>query len=259
MNKVTNLYAILLLSLIGLSNSYSQDIQRVRIDFETPEGYVRHLLLGFTPDNAATDEMDYGYDALCFDNLADDLNWMINDQRFVIQGVGEFHENKTYPFGMFLSNSGSIEISLDTLENFENPINVYIYDALSNSFNQINDNGFSLNVNNGDYLNRFFITFQNINIPAGASDYDALSINDNKIDNIVVRSITNTKEILIDTKSNLRIKKVEILDILGKKVSNIKNINTSNITIPAQHINSKIVIVSVFTNNGVTRKKLLLY
>ena len=46
------------------SNSYNETktnafeyrtMQRVRIDFESPNGYVRPLLLGFTTDNAATD------------------------------------------------------------------------------------------------------------------------------------------------------------------------------------------------------------
>jgi len=229
MNKVTTLYAILLLSLIGLPTSYAQNIQRVRIDFQSPSGYLRPLLLAFTPDNAASDGMDYGYDALCPDDLPEDLNWMINNQRYVIQGVGEFSENKSYPFGMFLENSGNIEISLNSLENFENPINVYIYDALSNSFQRINDSGFSLNINNGDYLNRFFITFQNSNPPAGANN--ALSIVDNSIDKLIIKSILNTKEILITTKNSLKINKVEILDILGKKVSNIQNLDVSEVRI----------------------------
>ena len=256
MNKVTTLYAIILLSITALPNAYSQDIQRVRVDFENPLGYVRHLLLGFTPDNAASDEVDYGYDALCFDNLDDDLNWMINDQRFIIQGVGAFEENKSYPFGMFLSNSGDITISLNSLENFESPINVYIYDALSNSFNQINDNAFNLNVDNGNYYNRFFITFQNNIPPAGANT--SLSIQDYSLNKLSIKSILNTKEIEVDTRTNLKINKVEILDILGKKVSSIKNINTTSITIPVSHVNSKIVIVTIFTNKGIIRKKVII-
>lgn len=258
MNKVTTVYAIILLSTIGLLSSNAQDIQRVRIDFESPSGYLRPLLLAFTPDNAASDDIDYGYDALCQDDLPEDLNWMINEQRYVIQGVGEFEVNKTYPFGMFLENSGNIEISLNSLENFEIPINVYIYDALENSFEQINNSSFSINVSSGDYLNRFFITFQNNNVPDGAGDFNALSTNDNNIDKLAIKSLLNSKEILVDTRNSLKINKIEILDILGKKVANIKNIDTSSVRIPAQHINSKIIIISVFTNNGIIRKKLLL-
>lgn len=245
-----------MLSIIAIPKAYTQDIQRVRVDFETPLGYVRHLLLGFTPDNAASDEIDYGYDALCVDNLADDLNWMIHDQRYVIQGVGEFNENKSYPFGMFLSNSGDITISLNSLENFENPINVFIYDSFSNSFTKINDNGFNLNIDNGEYLDRFYITFQNINPPAGANG--ALSINEYSLDELSIKSILNSREIVIDTRSNLKINKIEILDVLGKKVSNIKNIDNTKVTIPTHHINSKIIIVTVYTNNGIIRKKIII-
>jgi hypothetical protein len=170
--------------------------------------------------------------------------------------VGEFNENKSYPFGMFLSNSGDITISLNALENFENPINVFIYDALSNSFSRINDNGFTLNIENGEYLNRFFITFQNINPPAGANG--ALSINEYSLDELSIKSILNSREIVIDTRSNLKINKVEILDVLGKKVSNIKNIDNTKLTIPTHHINSKIIIVTVYTNNGIIRKKIII-
>lgn len=258
MNKVTKLCFAFMLSFISIEDLQAQDIQRVRVDFETPTGFVRHLLLGFTPNNAASDGADYGYDALNIEDREDDLNWMIEDLRYVIQGVGEFDESKSYPFGLFLSNSGEIKISLDSLENFNNPIDVYIYDANQNLFHKINDSSFSMNIGNGEYLNRLFITFQNTDIPASAVN-GALSINSyDNLNKTIVKSIPNTKEVINDTRSDLLIKKVEILDILGKKVTNLKKVNNSSVRIPAQHINSKIIIVSVFTNKGVIRKKLLL-
>jgi hypothetical protein len=84
-------------------------IQRLRLNIVTPQGYLRQLLLGFTSDNAASDGVDYGYDALNFDDFPDDCNWVINDDRFVIQGVGAFDETKKYPLGLFLTNSGSVK------------------------------------------------------------------------------------------------------------------------------------------------------
>ncbi|MEZ4796595.1 MAG: hypothetical protein R2785_05450 [Flavobacteriaceae bacterium] len=253
MNKVIKCYIIILLLLIVITNCYSQEIQRVRVDFKTPLNYTRHLLLGFTPDNAASDQMDYGYDALCVDELDDDLNWMINNQRFVIQGVGEFNENKSYRFGMFMSNSGNVTISLNSLENFESPINVFIYDALTNTFNRINENGFNLSMNSGEYLNRFFITFQNATPPAGA-----LSISDNELNRLSISTAQNSKELAIDTKTNIKLDKVEILDILGKKVFDANHINKSRISVPLQHIKSKIIIVSIYANNSIIRKKLII-
>lgn len=239
-----------------MSTSYAQ-IQRVRIDFEASNGFVRHLLLGFTPNNAANDDYNYGYDAIAMVEYPDDLNWIIDNKRCIIQGVGEFNTDKSYPFGMFIANSGDVKISLVELENFEQPINVYIYDTQSNTFTLINEAELNLNMENGEYLDRFYITFQN-ETPPPSSQNQALSINDHNLNDLILKSLSVTKEILIDTRNQLKISKVEILDILGNKVVDIKNIDNSKLRIPIRNINSRIVIVSVFTNQGIVRKKLLL-
>ncbi len=140
----------------------SSSIQRVRIDFTMPNGFVRHLLLGFTPDNTATDGVDYGYDGLNPDDFPDDLNWIIEDERYVIQGVGAFENTKIYPLGLFLSNSGDIEIKLTGLENFTEDINVFVFDAKLNTYTQLNDANYSGYSDSGDYTDRYFITFLDI-------------------------------------------------------------------------------------------------
>lgn len=177
MNKVTTLYAMTLLCLIALTSTYAQDIQRVRIDFKNPDSYVIHLPLGFTPDNSASDGMGYGYDALCLDEFDNHLSRMSINQRYVIQSVGEYQEVKSYNFGMFMANSGNNEISLNSLENFDNLIDVYVYGALSDNFHKINDDSFS------NYINRFFITFQNTIDPNPSGQ---LSIDDYYTKNISI-------------------------------------------------------------------------
>ena len=258
MNKVTSVCIILMFVLTCASTSYAQEIQRVRIDFETSNGFIRHLLLGFTPDNAANDGYNYGYDATAMVEYPDDLNWMIDDKRCVIQGVGEFNINKSYPFGMFIDNSGEVNISLVELENFDQPINVYIYDSVTNIFSHINDTELNLDIISGEYLNRFFITFQNTTYPQSSAN-NVLSLKDNNLDDIILKSISTTNEIIVDTRNQLKIDKIEILDILGKKVADIRNINDSKLRIPVKNFNSRIVIISVFTNQGIVRKKLLLH
>ena len=77
------------------------------------------MLLGFVPNNLATDYFDYGYDAMNTESFPNDLSWLINSEPYIIQGVGDFDESKLYPLGLYLSDSGEIEISLNTLENFD--------------------------------------------------------------------------------------------------------------------------------------------
>ena len=97
MTKITYLCFVFLFCLPFFGHSQSSEIQRVRLDFVGPMGYTRDLLLAFTSDEIASDGVDYGYDGLLFDKLPDELNWMIEDDRYVIQGVGHFDNNKYYP------------------------------------------------------------------------------------------------------------------------------------------------------------------
>lgn len=252
MNKITYLCFVVLFCLSLKLSSQTSDIQRVRIDFVGPLDYTRHLLLAFTSDNTASDGVDYGYDALVFDDFPDDLNWIIADDRYVIQGVGAFDNMKYYPLGMFLSNSGEVKIALNSLENFDTPIDVYVFDSVLNTFTSINDSNYVKSLSNGDYLNRFYITFTNdsdaINI---STKYSALSMDDHDINKTSLNYITNTKELLIKTNSTTNLSEVSLYDVLGKKLFNVQNINSGTIKIPLSNLKtSSPFVVSLFTEDG---------
>ena len=123
----------------NLENEPFDIIQRVRISFIAPDGMVRNLLLGFTPNNQASDDIDYGYDALNTETFPNDMFWLINGQYYVIQGVGEFDSSKSYPLAIELSEEASFEITLNTIENFTEPIDIFVYDSELNIYFPIND------------------------------------------------------------------------------------------------------------------------
>ena len=211
-------------------------------------------MLAFTSNNAASDGFDYGYDGIVPDDFPDDLNWMIEDDRYVIQGVGAFDQTKKYPLGLFLTNSGTIGISLDSLENFSNTIDVYIYDAILDTYTQINNVNFSKTINSGDYLDRFFIAFQDENqMKQGTS----LAIEENEIRSTIVNYLSNTDMLYINTNSTLLIKDIEVYSILGKQLFAQNNINAKTIKIPLDKINTNYGIVSVTTEKGMISKKLI--
>ncbi|SFO01488.1 hypothetical protein SAMN04487989_11018 [Bizionia echini] len=263
MNKLTYLYTWVFCALfLGLTPakantsdteaSYNQP-QLVRIDFTMPNGYVRHLLLGFTPDNVATDGVDFGYDALNLDNYPDDMSWIIDNQAYVIQGVGAFDETKQYPLGMFLSNSGNIEIALDQLENFDNPIDVYLYDAENNTHTLLNEFDFQKNISEGHYLDRFMITFNQD--PISNPNEDLLSIQDQTKETTSITYLRNTKE--LRCKSNQIVNQVEIYNILGKRIGYFPNINRKDFKLPLFVNKERYGIIKIYTRNGQTSKKVI--
>lgn len=253
MNKITYLCFAFLFCFSFTGTGQTSSIQRVRVDFVGPMGYTRHLLLAFTPNDAASDNVDYGYDALVFDNFPDDLNWMIDNDRYVIQGVGKFNDTKYYPFGMFLQNSGNIKIRLTALENFEAPINVFIYDSVLNSFTSINNSDYVKSISKGEYLDRFFITFTNntdlLNI--ASSSNNALSLAENDLEKASFNYLKGSKELMVKTNTSVNLNEISVYDILGKKLVNIHNINSNNVKIPLANINtSSSLIVRLLTEDG---------
>ena len=186
-------------------------MKKVRLEFSLPNGASRELLLSFTEDNSATDGFDYGYDGSNNDkDLPIDMSWMINDEKFVIQGVGKFNESKKYPLGLFLDRKAKVNISLKSLDNFETEQDIYIYDALLGTTSSINDLNYELDLETGIYLNRFYLVFKN-------DETNQLSNIPNS-DNIILEYYNRSNEISISVPKNINIKQVGLLNILGQRV-----------------------------------------
>ncbi|TXG34492.1 HYR domain-containing protein, partial [Seonamhaeicola maritimus] len=231
------------------------DIQRVRLLFRTPEGAKRHLLLGFTPDNTASDGFDFGYDAISRETFPNDMLFRIDDKNYMIQGVGEFDEAKQYPVGIFSTTGGPVEIHLTKLENLSPNTKVYVYDALLGNYTKINNKAFEMTLDPGDYLNRFYITF---------TKHNTLSDDDNELllDQVLVNYLHNSREIHIKTNSNAKVKQVYLTNFLGQTVKTWNVSNTpsfsNNMKIPVGNVAEGSYIIKVQTELGSANKKVVI-
>ena len=243
-----------LIALIIISTSIEgilaqSSMQKIQIDFTMPNGYVRHLLLGFTPNNTASDGIDYGYDALNRDTFPDDLNWMIEDKRFVIQGVGAFDDTKKYYLGLFLEHSGAISIDLKETYNFQTPINVYIYDNLLNTYTNITDSNYEASMISGEYLDRFYIAFKDES-QADKFANNSLSTDAFNLENTRVNYLSNTKELYINTHNNFIIETINIYNLLGQEIYSLNHVNSKLIKIPLEIKQNKYGIVILKNDQG---------
>ncbi|WP_242131768.1 LamG-like jellyroll fold domain-containing protein [Aestuariivivens marinum] len=234
------------------NNQEIDDIQRVRILFRTPEGAKRPLLLGFTPDNSATDGFDFGYDAINRENHPNDMLFRIGDKNYIIQGVGEFDENKEYPLAIFSETGGLIEIHLTGLENLPSNTKVYIYDSLLGNYTKINNQEFNITLDPGTYLDRFYVTF---------SKKNSLSTNDELLEQIGVNYLQRTNEIHVKTNNNIILKKIYLINILGQTINKWDISNTvhfsNDIKIPVRNISEGSYIIKVQTETGSINKKIV--
>jgi len=236
--------------------SQTEQISRVRLNVKSTDNSIRPLLLAFTADNAATDNIDYGYDAPNTDNFPNDAAYMIEDQKFVIQGVGAFKESRKYPIGLFLSNSGNVEFSLVDLENFDSVIDVYIYDSVLKSSTKINTDDFSITLESSAYPDRFYITFE----PS-----ESLSIPEAETDIAIVNYLNDTEELYINIPSAIALKQIQMFNILGQNVKTWNATNTPSLSnevrIPIKHVSEGAYIVKIETKNSkiISKKVIIKY
>lgn len=223
----------------------NNEIKRVRLDVTLPLGYTRHLLLGFTPDNSASDDFDYGYDAPNIENFPDDASWIIAGDPYVIQGVGAFDDSKKYPLGIFLTNSGIISFSLLALENFEQPIGIYIYDSHEDYYYKINEFSYDLSLEGYDHFDRFYIAFKDHN----AADSN-LSTTDYDLNSLKINYHRSNSNLRISSNSPINIQKVSVFDLLGNLIFSSKYGSNNSISDYVKLPTSQVVLLKVETSAG---------
>ena len=224
----------------------------IRIDFVSPQNTIRHLLLGFIDNDLATDAVDYGYDALNNDTFPNDMSFEIEGGNYIIQGVGTFDVNKTYPLVIDLSDSGIIEIQLDELENFEEDIEVFIYDAFEGTYTQINDLSFQITLEPGNHSDRFYLVFK---------EDETLSTIDNEFKDITVNYLQTNNEIYIKTPSSIQVKQVYLINISGQVIAswNASNLPLSDeIRIPVKNISEGNYVLKLETDYSTYNKKVII-
>ena len=116
---------------------------------------------------------------------------------------------------------------------------------------------FEENVDQGTHLDRYYIAFKNNTNGSiyNSSSNAQLSVNENETQETSVSFLRQSKEIHIT--SNQNISKLEIYDLLGKRILNQENIQAKEYRLSTPFIKQNYGIVRVYNDYGVTVKKLV--
>ena len=209
-------------------------------------GIHRQLGINFKAGN--TFSYESGFDSETFDLQATDVYWNFSEieSNLIIAGVGELSAQLQIPLGFTIDTDKPVTLMIDEKENMENYA-IYLVDLLTGQiFNMKQPK--VLNLAKGTYEDRFILIF-------GGT---ALGIDDEVLLNKVFVYADNTNnELVIKNNNNQIINKVEFYNLLGQKVSTIKNIETKfENRISTKNLASSIYIVKVFTEKGIISKKI---
>ncbi|OIQ28280.1 MAG: hypothetical protein BM564_09410 [Bacteroidetes bacterium MedPE-SWsnd-G2] len=234
------------------SNSEEESLDhrmKIRLGFNSISTLHRQILL--TIDPAATLGIDWAFDAKLYEQQADDLFWMLNDEKFVIQGSNELNSTSVYPIGIKVGEDGTNTITIDALENIPEELNIYIHDSELNSYHDLRQSDFEIYLAEGNYLNRFNLVFE--------SQSSTLSLEDEQLNELNIYYSNYRQRIVILNPNNLDLKQLEVYSILGQPVFNLDNLNQSNYheyTLP--DFSTGTYIIKLRTETSAVSKKIIL-
>ncbi len=246
---------------------------KIWLQFNSPTGYQRQLLVG-VDDNAST-HFDLGYDAPIADLSKEDMYWTFDSGKFVIQGVNNFDNKQVLPLGIVISKAGLVSIKIDKTENLAKNIQVYLKDKLTGISKEIDKSTFEIILEAGEYLDRFYISFQRAKLKQD-QDYDAddpnivnsIKIDENVYNNQII-SQTDIKEAILiymnNAISELQITKPVEAEIVTVNLYNYlgQNIKTWNTNLNAHFLSLPVnttagaYIVQIITSCGSVDQKVI--
>ncbi len=222
---------------------------KLRLGFNSVNTIRRQLLI--TVDVAATLDYDWGYDAPYIDTQVDDMYWMLNDEKYTIQGINEINHTTVIPLGIHTKNDGINSITLDELENTPNDLEVFIHDKELDTYYNLKENKYDIFLTAGEYLNRFEVTFSNAQKALSSVDVSANQIQ-------VYYSNEKNRIIIQNLNSNL-IESIEMFNILGQSLFQFDTNTVDNyIEYKANQIKTGTYIIKIKTEYGKLSKKVLI-
>ena len=230
--------------------STPDNIQRIRIGFESPDGFYRSVMLGFL--DGATDKIDYGYDAVTGDVLKND-GFLVQDNRnFVILAFGEFQESREIPIAIFIdedSKGGIQKIAVESIENFDESIQIFIKDKENlGAIHEITNSNFRVGLQPGTYKDRFSIVFQ--------SRVLSLDILPNLDKGFEIFMNNREKEIHINRISEVGITEIKLFNSLGQSIK-VWDANLAVINLRLSvDIDTGVYFIRIKTPLGIVSKKI---
>ncbi|MFV0172601.1 putative Ig domain-containing protein [Empedobacter falsenii] len=203
------------------------------------ENSFNSSLIGYVSES--TTEYDQNFDAKPFEK-SQGLYSLLNNDLYVIQGRGDFDKEDSFELAYNVKDAGTYQINLEKFEGvFENQ-NIYLVDKKLNKVVNLSElKSYSFETEAGEINDRFEVIYQN----------KTLSSNDlSKVKGLVVYA--KNKQITIS--SDETIKSIKLVDISGRQLQNVQNVNAKSYVLNL-NVNPQVVVVVVEKDNGKTESK----
>ncbi|AOW21146.1 hypothetical protein LPB138_10855 [Urechidicola croceus] len=234
------------------NNNTTNEKQRIRLGFESPDGYHRQVLMAFL--EGATDAIDPGYDGEAGDYLPNDGFFIQDDKYYAIIAFGEFDEEREVPISIFIdeaNDGGNQKFMVDRIENMPETISIYIKDNETGILHDIKNNVFEVALSTGEHKTRFSVVFQDrvLSLNAELAESNDLKVFMNN----------SNSEIQIINNKNLELNEISLYNSIGQTINSWNHLgNDMMISLPLNNISSGVYIVTIKTTKGVVSQKIII-
>jgi len=233
------------------SKETNEDIfPRFHLNYSSPKGYQRQLLVAFIENT--TDGIDIGYDAINYENFAEDFSWKSNDVNLIIQAVPTLNDERILPIEVKVAITGMIKINIDNAENIPEDTEIFMKDNITGKMHNISKTPFEIELTAGKYADRFEVTFKTYKLVAEDVKAEILipAATQPIIEGIHVFMNNDNKELQIKNNSDKEILSIELYNYLGQIVKTWNsNFKIRTISLPIS-TSTGIYYVQINTKTG---------
>lgn len=231
-------------------NKSNSPILRIGLEFDvdSEKTFYRQVAAGFV---GATSSYENGLDSKVFEPEPTDFGFLIENQSgpFAIIGTESFNRDIEIPLYVYLDINRNLTFSVDEQTTGLDGESIFLVDYLEGAYYPIHDNPIQLEVDAGDYTDRFTIMFK---IPP------SLSLGEEFLaDNIAIFHDANSRQIVVKSES-ISIQEIEVFNLLGEKVLlHENNTSISEVLLSSNKLSTAIYVVKVKTDQGTLHKKIV--
>ncbi|WKL49602.1 T9SS type A sorting domain-containing protein [Flavobacterium pectinovorum] len=192
-----------------------EEVSHFKLNVIINNQFTRQLALAFVPE--ATDGVDFGIDALNMDQaLPNDVGFWIENGNYVIEGIN-FDETKKVPLALKATTSTTFKFNVPEVINFNGAQPIYIYDALDQSYHDVKNGQYEVNVLPGVYSDRFMLTFKN---------QISLGIDTKATKQFFIYQDNVNNNLTVSNPNALTLKSFKLYDMLGRVVLSKKDLGS---------------------------------
>lgn len=226
----------------------SDDRTKLRLEFTSPNGIARELLL--TIDENTSLEYDTAYDGKNSDASTDDMNWIIEDENYVIQGIPSIEEETILPLHVKLSETGNMSIKLLSAVNLPETITPILEDLETGAQIDLNITTFTADMLDGEFSNRFILKFK-VSETLSVATVEAS-------ENSTIKVINKPNYLEIINSNTLKpLQSFELYSILGQQIQQ-GDLNKTNHLISTNGLATGAYIIKLKTSTEFITKKVLI-